>query len=100
LADEQKKRHFVLLGGVDRDRRIARARPAAHAGDPRPAGEPRVGKRHESGARLVPAHHGVDIGAAIKRVEQPEIALARDAEDAVDGVRHEAIDDQLTGRAH
>ena len=100
MADEQKKRHFVLLGGVDRDRGIAGTRPAAHDGDAGSPGQPRVGERHESGAGLVAAHHGVDVGAAIKRVEQPEIALARDAEDAVDGVRHEAIDDQLTGRAH
>jgi hypothetical protein len=100
LADDQDERHLVLPGGMHRDRRIAGAGAAADAGDAGPSGEPRIGDRHEAGARLVPARHGVDLAAAIKGIEQAEIALAGHAEHAVDAVGDQAVDDQSTNRAH
>ncbi len=51
-------------------------------------------------ARLVPAGDSVDVGAAIKRVEQAEIALAGNAEQPVDAVGDEALDNQLTNGSH
>ena len=45
---------------------------------------------------FVAAHHGVDIGAAVKSVEQGEIAFAGNAKQPVDAVRHQAVDDFKT----
>jgi len=85
---------------VDRNRGVARARAAAHAGDAGTAGEARIGERHEARPGFVAAHHRVDVGPAMERVEQREIALARDAEEAVDAMRDEARDDQFCGGRH
>jgi hypothetical protein len=100
LPDDEDERHLVLLGGVHRNRGIAGARPAAHAGDAGPAGEPRIRDRHEAGPGFVAAHYGVDVSAAVERVEQPQIAFAWHAEQPVDTVRREAVDDQFTRCAH
>ena len=100
LADDQDERHLVLPGRMHRDRRIAGAGAAAHAGDAGPPGEPRIGDCHEAGAGLVPARHRVDVAAAVKGIEQAEIALAGHAEHAVDAVGDQAVDDQFTNRAH
>jgi hypothetical protein len=100
LADDQDQRHLVLLRGMHRDRRVARAGAAADADDAGPPGEPRVGDRHEACAGFVPAGDGVDVGASVERVEQAEIALAGHAEQPVDAVGDESVDDQLTNGAH
>ena len=85
----------VLLGGVDRDRRVAGARTAADAGDARPAGQPRVGQGHEAGAGLMPANHRVDLRPAVQGIQQAKVALAGDAEQPVDPVRDQGIYDQI-----
>ncbi len=95
LADQQEERHRVLLRGVHGDRRIAGAGSAADAGDAGPMRQPGIGQGHESGSGLVPAHDRIDVGAAIKRVEQAEIAFARHAEHAVDAMRDQAVDEHL-----
>ena len=100
LPDQQDQGHRILLRGVDRNRGVARARAAAHAGDAGTAGEARIGERHEPRPGFVAAHHRVDVGPAMERVEQREIALARDAEEAVDAMRDEARDDQFCGGRH
>ena len=100
LADQQDERHRILLRGMHRDRGVRRAGAAADAGDARAPGQARIGERHQSRARLVAAHHQVDAGAPVQRVEEPEIALARDAEDAVEAMRGKALDDQFTDARH
>ena len=100
LPDQQDQGHRILLRGVDRNRGVARARAAAHAGDAGTAGEARIGERHEARPGFVAAHHRVDAGPAMERVEQREIALARNAEEAVDAMRDEARDDQFSGGRH
>ena len=57
-------------------------------------------QRHEPGAGLVPAHHRVDVGAAVQRVQQAEVALTGHAEHPVDPVRGQALDHQLSGCRH
>jgi hypothetical protein len=100
LADKQDQRHLVLLRGVHRDRRVACAGATAHADNTGPPGEPCIGDRHEARTRFVPTGDGVDVGPAVERIEQAEIALAGNAEQPVDAVGDEAADDQLTTGAH
>jgi hypothetical protein len=47
-----------------------------------------------------PASWRLDVGAAVERVEQAEIALAGHAEQPVDAIGDQAVDDQFTNRAH
>ena len=97
LSDDEEEGNAVLLRRVNGDGGIAGAGAAADAGNAGAPGQPGVGQRHEPRAGLVPAHHRVDVGPPMQRVEEAEIALARDAEDPVDAVRDQAVDDQFTG---
>ena len=99
LADEQNQRHRVLLGHVHGDRRVGRARPAAHERHARPPRELGVAHGHEPRAALVPAHDGLDGIAVMQGVEHGEIALARHAEHPVHAMRGKAIDKQIGGTA-
>jgi hypothetical protein len=96
LADEQQQRHRILLRRMYGDGGIAGAGAAAHQADAGPAGELGIGHRHEAGAALVPASDDLDR-PPIERVEHGEIALAGDAEGAVDAMRLELGDQQAGG---
>ena len=64
---------------------------------PGAVGQPGTGIRHHGGTRLVAAH-GERDGGVVERVEHREIALARHAEDVIDALRHEAVDEDLAAR--
>ena len=99
LADEQHHRSRVLGGVVQTDRRVAGAGPAGDHDDARPPGELAVGFRHVGGAAFVPAGDRRDgVARGVERVEGGEIALARYAEDGVDAVDAQRVDqDPATG---
>src|SRR3546814_16051744 len=61
--------------------------------DAGPAGQLAVGLRHVGGPALLAADDHLDLVAdVVKRVEHREIALSRNAEDRVDAVDAEGID--------
>ena len=89
---------------MDADGRVRRAGPAGHERDAGAAGQLAVGFRHVGGAALVAADDKPQRFARfVERVEDREIALARNAEGEVDALREEIGDQNLaTGarRAH
>ena len=83
LADEHDHRRRVLKGGMDTDRRIARAWASRHQQDPRPPSQLTVCLGHKGGAALLPARHEADLRSVEQRVQHFEIALTGDAEGRV-----------------
>ncbi len=98
LADQQDHRRRVLERGVDAARRVRRARPARDEADPRAAGQLAVRVGHVRGADLVAADDEADR-RVVERVEHREVALAGDAEDEIDAVQLELVDEDLAARA-
>ena len=98
LPDEHDQRHRILLRDMHGDRAIGSARSTAHHEYGRPAGHLRFRDRHETGARLMPAHDRLDR-AVMQRIEQREIAFAGHAIDAGEGVSLEGFHDEV-GYAH
>ena len=94
LADEQDERGRVLVGGVDADRGMRRARCARHEADARPAGQLAVRVCHVGRARLVARDDETDR-RVVQRVEDGEVALAGDAEGGVDAVDDQLVDEDL-----
>ena len=86
LAHDQDHRNRILLRGVHGDGRVGRARAAAHQRDAGPAAEPGVGHGHEPCARLMAAGHRVDAGEVAQRIQNAEIAFARNQKHPVDAV--------------
>ena len=98
LADEQDHRGGVLMRRVHADGGVGRARTARDHADAGLAGQLAVGLGHVGGAGLVAAGDDLDLVAHVgEGVEDGEIALARDAEDAVDAVHDEGVDDAAGG---
>ena len=94
LADEEDERRRVLRGRVDADgsvRRTGRARDEADAGLARQLPVP---LRHVRRARLVAGDDEPDRCVA-ERVEDGDVALARDAERRVDAVHNQLVDEDL-----
>ncbi len=93
LPDDQQHRNRVLLRRVHGDRGVARARPPADQGHAGPAGEARVGHRHEAGPALLPGGHQIDAGMGVQRIHDGDVAFAGNVEAAVDAIlrqeRHE-----------
>ena len=98
LADEQDQRRRILHRDVDAGRGVGRARAARDEADAGPAGELAVGLRHHRRAALLAADRDGDRGV-VQRVEHGEIALARHAEDVLDAVRRELVDEDLAAGA-
>ena len=93
LADEHHHRRRVLGRGMQPRRGVAGAGTPRDHDHPGPPGELAAGFRHVRGAALVPAGDGGDrIARVVEGVEDREIALARHAEDGVDAVDPEGID--------
>ena len=65
------------------------------ASNARPAGDLGVAHRHKSGPALVPAHDGLDGIAIVQGIEGGKVALAGNAEHAVDAMGRETIDQQV-----
>ena len=93
LPDEQHHRSRILGRVVEADGRMAGARTSGdhdHAGS---TGELAVGLRHVGGTAFVPAGDRRDCGArVVQGVEGGEVALSRHAEDGVDAVNPEGVD--------
>ena len=98
LADEQDHRGGVLMRRMHADGGMGRAGAAGDHADAGLAGQLAIGLRHIGGAGLVAAGDDLDFVAHIgEGIEDGEIALARDAEDAVDAVHDEGVDDTAGG---
>ena len=83
------------VGGAEQQvDRTGTERRGAHAGLPR---QPPVGLGHERGALFVPGEHVGDRGPG-QRLHQPDVLLARDAEDVRHALVLQALNDQLRGR--
>ena len=67
LADEQDHRRRVLERRVQADRGVARAGPARHEADARPAGQLALRLGHEAGAALVAAADEADASGCSKK---------------------------------
>ena len=100
LADEEDERRPVLERRVHADRRLRRARPTGDEADPGRAGQLPVRLRHVRRARFVPARDEPHRRVA-ERVEDVDVALARDAEREPRTVERELVDEELpAGAAH
>ncbi len=97
LADEEDQRHGIMFGDMQARSRIGGTGTARHHADAGAVGQPGAGIRHHGGAGLVAAD-GERDGGVVERVEHREIALARHAEDMVDALRHEPVDEDLSAR--
>jgi hypothetical protein len=82
LADQHDQRRCILLRHMDGDRSVAGAGTAANHETLRLARDLRLRHRHETGARLVPAHDRLDAVGIVQRIEKSEIALAGNAVNA------------------
>ena len=80
LADEQDHGHAVLLRDVDPGAGVGGAGSAGDHGDARPAGELAPGGRHHRRTTFLAADDEADLRGVVQRVENLEVALARDAE--------------------
>ena len=98
LADEQDHRGGVLMRRMHADGGMGRAGAAGDHADAGLAGQLAVSLGHIGGAGLVAAGDDLDRVAHIgEGIEDGEIALAGDAEDAVDAVHDEGVDDTAGG---
>ncbi len=82
LPDEQDHGRGILPGDMDAGAGVRRARRARHHTDAGSAGKLSIGFRHHGRAAFLTAHderHGV--AAIVERVQNSQIALARNAED-------------------
>ena len=94
LAGDHHHRHRAHVGeggGGGEVERAGAERGDAHA---RLAREPAVGRGHEAGRLLVTCDHQLDLRMA-QRLDDVEVLLARDAEDAFDAFVLECRDEQV-----
>jgi hypothetical protein len=98
LADEQEHRRRVLEGGRDTDRGVHRARRSRDQADPRAPGELAGGLGHVRRRRLV-ARGDEAHRAVVERVEDREVALARNPECDARAVERELIDEDPAAAA-
>ncbi len=99
LADEQDDGNRILHGDVDAGRRIGGAGAAGDEADAGLAGQAALAVGHHRGAAFLAADDGADR-RIVQRVEHREIGFARHAEDAIDAVGFERVDDQLSAGLH
>ena len=100
LPDEQDHRCRVLERRMHADRRMRRAWPARDHANARTAGQLAVRLGHVGRARLVAAGHKPDR-RVVEAVEQPDVALARNAVRDLRAVNRQLVGEQLAaGAAH
>jgi hypothetical protein len=58
-----------------------------------------VGRRHEPGRLLVPGQHELDLRAS-ERLDDVEVLLARNSEDAVDPLAFQRRDEKIGAFGH
>ncbi len=78
---------------------IGRTRAARDEGDARPPGERAIGTGHEGDATFLSAHHQIDFGRVVQRIEHREEAFAGDGENAVAALRDELVDQDTAASA-
>ena len=98
LADEQDHRRRILLGDVDAGEALVAPGPRVTKQMPgRPVSLP-CGLRHHGRAALLPADGDGDVGV-VQRVEHREKAFARHAEQVLDAVDDQLVDQDLAAGA-
>ena len=98
LPDEQDHRRGVLLGDVDADARVRRARPARHHADARPAGHLAVGLRHGSGPAFVLRNDEFDVVRyVVQGIQHFQITFSGNAEHPVHAVQPQGIHQHAAG---
>ena len=93
---EEQHGRGVLPGGVQADVGVGCAGPARHHGNARTLVHFAVGLGHVGGAALVPANHGIDVGA-VQPVQHVQEAFAGNHVGALDAVGHEGVDNHVPG---
>ena len=93
LPHKQHHRHAVLLGDVDAGTGVGGPGAAGDHGDAGPSGELAPGCRHHRGAALLTTDDEADLGRVVQRVQDLEIALARHAEDRINALQAELVDE-------
>ncbi len=93
LADEDDHRGRILAADVNAGRSVGGAGAARHHDDAGAAGELAPGLRRHGGAAFLAAERHCDR-RIVERIEQRQIALAGHAEDALDAVILQRLDDQ------
>ena len=80
-------------------RQVERARPERGEADPRPAGQPTVGRRHERGGLFMAGQDELDARLP-QRLDNVEVLLARNAEDVFDALVLQGSDKQVRSLGH
>ena len=99
LAGERHQRSVVEVRVADAGGEVAGARAERREADAGPAGEAPVGVGHEGRALLVPRGHEGDELRAVERLAEVERLLAGDAEDELDALVLQAVDEEVGGGA-
>ncbi len=94
LTDEQDHRNGILPCNVQAGRSICGTGATGHHADARLARQPPPGIGHHGCAAFLTADHGFDA-AFIKRIQNGQIAFARNAGNAGDTIGLQRFDDQL-----
>ena len=101
LADEQDHRRRILEGRVHADRRVRSTRPPGHETDPGSTRQLPVGFRHVGGGAFVACTDDADAGRIMQSVEHRQVALAGEAEHAIDALAAQRLNQYLSaGDAH
>jgi len=95
LAYQNQHRRRVLERGMDADRGVAGTGAAGDQQYAWSAGQLAIGFGHKRGAAFLTTRHEANLGRVEQRVEDFEIALARDAERHIDAMGTQRGDDQL-----
>ena len=99
LPGERHERRVVEVGVADAGRQVGGARPEGREADAGVAGEATVGVGHERGALLVARRDERDALGAVEGLVEVEGLLAGDAEDVLDALALETLDEELRGEA-
>ena len=99
LADEQDHRDGILHGDVHAGRCVGGAGAARDEADAGLAGQLALAIGHHRRAAFLAADDGADR-RIVQRVEHGKIAFAGHAEDALDAVGFQRLDDQLSAGFH
>ena len=105
LAFDLAHQHYqwgrIVIGGVDRHHGVGQAGTARDDAATGAAAQAAIGDRHVAGATFMAAHDQSQRVHVGERVDQPDIALAGNAEHLVDVMRFQALGEQAgNGTGH
>jgi hypothetical protein len=95
LAGDHQHRHPAQLGIGRRCHEIGGSRSQRRQANAGLAGVPSIGRGHESRALLMPRQDQFDLGRSRQAVEEIKVLLAGHAEDVLDALVLEALDEQV-----